>query len=221
MVNYNIMEAREETLNYLRYPIPRTPVSIVEYLKKEVNDFYPKTNKYRVVEKLRNKILDDLLKKNVIVRYTKEDEVWEVARKILNKKYESEGRSKPRKLKELYQINFFYLSPETQIYNLPVMKDINLNLTAMFYSFLEKKELENFFWNILNLFYCYSVDKNKGKIRVKIHSRKFNEKESRLLEKALNHTDEFEKIFKTFPLSPNLEEALRFIEKLQEDKIEY
>ncbi|MFW5895471.1 MAG: hypothetical protein ACOCT9_01875 [archaeon] len=215
MVNYNLIEAKERTLDYLRYPIPRTPVSIVEYLKKEVDDFYPKTSKYRVVEKLRNKVLKDLLENNVIVRYTREDEIWEAARTLLNKRYEQEGKPKPRKLKELYQINFFYLSSEAQIYNLPVFKDVNISLTAIFYRFLEEKRVENFFWNILNLFYSYSVDENKGKIRLKIHSKEFSDKESRILERSLNHLDEFEYIFKEFPFKPDPEEAIKFLDKIK------
>ncbi len=214
MVNYNINKAKKETLNYLRYPVPRTPVSIVRKLKEEVPDFYPNTNPYRVVNRIREKVLKDLLEKNLIVKYTEEDEIWDSARELLKKEYEKERKRKPRNLKELYQINFFYLSEESQFYNLPVLKDVNLNLTAMFYRFLEEKEIKNFFWKILNLFYCYNNEKNKGKIRVKIHSKGFNEKESKLLERALEYSDEVEPILEDFPFDSNIDEAVKFIKTL-------
>jgi len=218
MVNYNTMKARKETLNYLRHPVPRTPISIVRHLKSELEDFYPNTNGYRVVSRLKETVIEDLLDKNVVIKYTEEDDVWRTARELLNKEYESMNKSKPRKLTDLYQINFFYLSPETQIYNLPVLKDINLNLTAMFYRFLENKKVKNYFWNVLNLFYCYYNDENRGKIRVKIHGRQFSEKESRILDRALNHAEEFEELFEGFPFQPDPEEAIIFLERLQEER---
>lgn len=214
MVYFDRSRAREEALNYLQYPIPRTPVDIVRHLKEKLDNFYPNTNEYRVVKKLRENILNELVKNNIVIKYTQTDEEWPQARELLRKEYERSNRSKPRKLKSLYQINFLYLGRERIMRNLPKLKDVNLELTAMFYRFTQEKEIENYSLNLLNLFYCYDEEEYKGEIRMKVHGRQFTEKESRLLDRSLKHTDKFNRVFDELPFQPDIEKAVTFLEKL-------
>ncbi len=214
MVYFNKEEAKEKTLEYLRYPVPRTPISTTRYLKKELEDFYPNTEDYRATKKLKKHIIKDLEKRNLLVKYTKEDGNWERARELLRRHYESIDRPKPRKLTELYQINFFYLGKDSYIRKLPVLEEINLETVALMYRFIENKENQNYFWNILNLFYSYLQEEYKGKIRVKIHGSRFAEEESRALDRLLEHTDEMKDILNKLPFKPDIEKALKFIESI-------
>lgn len=214
MVHFDKEDAKGKVLEYLRYPVPRTPISIARYLKEEIDNFYPNTEDYRAVKKLKKHVLKDLEQKNLIVKYEENDSNWENARELLKRHYDSTGRSKPRKLSELYQINFFYLGNDARIYQLPVIKEINLDIVALMYRFVEERDEENFFWNILNLFYCYSKDEYKGKIRVKVHGPLFEEKESRILERLLDYTENMEGILDKIPFKPDIDRALEFLESI-------
>lgn len=214
MVYFNKEKAKKETLKYLRYPVPRTPISITRHLKKELDNFYPNTKDYRATEKLKKHILKELEEKNLIIKYTEQSENWETARELLRRHYESQDKPKPRKLSELYQINFFHLGKDTHVYKLPVIEQVNLETVALMYRFTEEKENKNYFWNILNLFYCYSKDEYKGKIRVKIHGSLFTEEESTALDRLLNHTENLEKVLNKLPFKPNIDKAIEFIETL-------
>lgn len=214
MVYFNKERVKEETLDYLRYPVPRTPISITRYLKKELDDFYPNTKDYRATKKLKKHILKELKEKNLILKYTENSVSWDSARELLRRHYDSINRTKPRKLTSLYQINFFYLGKDAEVYKLPVLKDVNLETVALMYRFTEEKETENYFWNILNLFYCYSRDEYKGRIRVKIHGSLFSEEESRTLERLLDHTEDMEEVLGRLPFEPSMENAMNFIESL-------
>lgn len=214
MVYFNKEKAKEKTLNYLRYPIPRTPVSVTRHLKKELKNFYPKTEDYRATKKTKKHILKPLNNKNLIIRYTDKEESWKDARELLKKHREARNKPKPRKLNELYQINFFYLGKDTYIYKLPKLKEINLEIVALLYNITQGEQNKNFFWNILNLFHCYSNEKYKGKIRVKIYGSQFTDKESKTLDKLLEYHNEMEKVLNKLPFKPDIERCQEFLEKL-------
>lgn len=213
MVYFSINEAKEKTLDFLRYPIPRTPIAITRYLKKELKNYYPNTKDYRTIKSLKENVLNELIENKLIVKYTEEDENWETARELIKRHCESTGKPKPRKLKELYQINLFYLGKDTEIYKLPVIKEVNVEIVALLYRFVEE-EKEFFFWNLLNLFYCYSKDEYKGKIRVKIHGRNFDEVESRALDRLLDYTEDMKNLLENIPFDPNIEKAIQFLDEL-------
>lgn len=214
MVYFDKSIAKEKTLDYLRYPVPRTPISIVRHLKKEVDNFYPKTNGYRVVKKLREEVLNDLINQGLILKYKEGDREWGTAKELIKREYEASSKTKPRKLKEVYQINFFYLSKDNLTYKLPVIKDVNIELTALLYRFMEEKEVKNFSLKLLNLFHCYDKEEYKGRIRMKIHGKRFNEKESRLLDRSLDHTSEIRKVLNELPFKPDISEAESFLDEL-------
>lgn len=214
MVYFNIYKAKKETIKFLRYPIPRTPIEISRHLKENLENFYPKTKDYRTIKSLKENVLNELIDRKLVVRYTEKDENWKIARKLINRHRENKGKPKPRKLTELYQINFFYIGKDTEIHKLPVIKEVNLELVALLYRFIEKEKNQPLFWNLLNLFYCYSKDEYKGKIRVKIHGRNFNENESKSLDRLLDHTEDLSKILDKIPFKPDIKKATTFLKKL-------
>ena len=150
MTNYNKFETGQKIIEFCRFPIPRTPTEIVNHLKKEVKDFYPKSRSNIVVRFLKQNHLEELVAKNILVEYFPSDSTWTSTRQLMKHFFKNQNLTVPRKVSALYQINFLYLQHTPHIYKLPVLRDINLDLITLFYPMIKDKKVDNFFWAVLN-----------------------------------------------------------------------
>ncbi|RLG22021.1 hypothetical protein DRN74_01250 [Candidatus Micrarchaeota archaeon] len=214
MVSYNLYEAEKIVLDFLRFPIPRTASQIAKQLRKELPSFYQKTGIYRTVKPLRENTLKPLLERGLILRYAVGEPFWKRARAVLRQHNLRVGGRKSRKVSELYQINFLYLGRSPMIYSLPTFPDINLDLVVLFFNFASLISRETYTWDILNLYLCYSDEKMRDEIRLKIHQLNFSEREVNILEKALDYYLEFAGFFSKFPFKANLDKALSLLEEI-------
>jgi hypothetical protein len=212
MVNYNEFEANQKIIEFCRFPIPRTATEIVRFLKKEVKDFYPKSRPDLIVRFLRQNHLEELVAKNILIEYSKEDQTWESMRKLMTHFFKNQNLTAPRKVSALYQINFLYLQHTPHIYKLPILKDINLDLITLFYPMIKDKKIDNFFWTVLN--FIYSCELERDKMKIELYRLNFSEKERGLLENFMNYSAEFKSFFQSFPFKPDADKAIEMLKAL-------
>ncbi len=211
MPHYNKEFIEREIINFCRFPVPRSPIEIVRYLKAKDLNFYKKTPNPQIVKFLRKDMLDNLVKKGILVKYDEKSLNWIKARKLLSY-YESRNKDKAsRKLTELYQINFFYLADSPLVLNIPILLDINLDIVALLYNLTRNKHFDNFFFELVNLLYCYDNLKIRDKIRIELYNLSFNEKEIGCFEKLFEYTNLMQEFFNLIPFNPNLQKALDFL----------
>jgi len=201
----------KDILDFCRFPVPRTPSGIILFLKSKRDDVYKNTPPSRAAALLRDRILDPLVTKNILVCYTPDSTQWPEARELLRQYCKSQGISPPRKLNELYQANFFYLSGDVTVL-LPPFPDINLDLTAMFSRFTSGNNMPDFTWQLLNLFQSYA--QNRDQIKMAMHRIEFDERELDVLERALNHHTALQPFFDSFPFRPDAEKAAAFLRRI-------
>jgi hypothetical protein len=209
MVNYNKFEVNQKIIEFCRFPIPRTPIEIVKFLKKEVKDFYPKSRPDLVVSFLRRNHLEELVAKNILVQYSKGEQNWESIRQLMKHFLKNQNLTTPRKVSSLYQINFLYLQHTPHIYKLPVLKDVNLDLITLFYPLIKDKKIDNFFWAVLN--FLYACDVERDKLKIELYRLNFNEKERNLLENFMKYSSDFKPFFQSFPFKPDVDKAIDFL----------
>ena len=212
MKKYNKFEANQKIIEFLRFPIPKTPTEITNHLKKEVENFYPKSRSDLVIGFLRRNHLDELLAKNIIVEYTGDETNWKSIRTLMKRYYNGQKAAPPRKVSSLFQINFLYLQHTPHIYKLPILKEINIDLTSLFYPLVQDRKIPNFFWEVLNLLYANEQDRDK--IKIGMYQLNFTEKEQLLLERFLGHSSDFNTFFQTFPFKPDTDKALELLKML-------
>jgi len=211
MTHYSLDAAKQELIEFCKYPIPRTGSDIVRILKSKVPNFYPKTTPKRVVKEIRKKIIEPLIKEGKIVEYTQKDEKFSYARKLLSLYFKNQARKSPRKIERLYQVNFLLLGDTYFLGKLPIVKEINLELCAMGYNFVKEKKIEGFAWKVINLLWCYSISGYRSKINIEIEKISFTDKEKDLLEKLLSHFSSFSQIYQQLPFNPSLQKATEFL----------
>lgn len=214
MVAYDLNQVENAVLDICRFPIPRTPIEIAKTLKKTVPSFYPRTDAARTVATLRANTLKPLEEKGLIVRYAPKLPQWARARRMLSYHHSKVPGKSPRKVAELYQINFLFLGKDSQIQRLPSLPEINLDLVILFYNFSELMRLPFYTWELINLFYSFSFPEHRDKIRIKLHQLNFTDRERSTLEKALEYYPEFSDYLGKFPFRPDPGRALQLLEKL-------
>lgn len=216
MSNYNKGLAKQRILEFCRFPVPRSRSEISNYLKLSVPGFYPKSNSHRVSLFIED-LIQDLANSGLIVDYTPNDSTWKNTRKLVSHYFNQNKRHSPRKLSKLYQTNIFCLAGSQYFSILPVIKDINLDLVALWYNFTKDKEtepqFENFFMQMLNLAYCCSFPEIKSKFRIEIYQLDFTERERGLLERIFDYSEKITSKF-NIPFSPNAAAALEFLRML-------
>jgi len=212
MTTYNKFETSQKIIEFCRFPIPRTPLEIVNHLKKEVKDFYPKSRPDLVVRFLRQNHLEELVAKNILVEYSIDDAIWKNIRVMMKHFHTSQNVAPPRKVSSLYQINFLYLQHTPHIYKLPVLKDINLDLITLFFPMIKDKKIDNFFWTVLN--FLYSCELERDKMKIELYRLNFNEKERGLLENFMKYSSEFKFFFQSFPFKPDADKAVELLRML-------
>lgn len=217
MVQYNLSNIEQKTIEFCRYPVPRTPIDIVRYLKMKDSNFYQKTPSEQVVKFLRRGVLDKLVEKNLLVKYNQNHKDWERARKLLSYYFSRQEGKQPRKVAELYQVNFLYLGNDSLVFNLPSFSEINLDATTLLYNLTKGKNYENFFLNFINLILCYKSIVLRDDLRMLIYRIDFSDNERKFLEKVLDVTStdkSMNSFFALFPFQPDAEKAKRFLMEL-------
>jgi len=209
---YNKFTANEKIIKFCRFPIPRTAIEVVKFLKNEVENFYPKSRPDLVIGFLRRNHFEELVAKNIIIEYSKNDLEWENIRAVMKHFLKNQGIAPPRKIFHLYQVNFLYLQHTPHIYKLPVLKDINFDLITLFFPLIKDKKIDNFFWNVLNL--LYSCELERDKLKIELYRLNFSEKERDLLEKFMNYSAEFKTFFQSFPFKPDSDKAIEMLRML-------
>jgi hypothetical protein len=215
MVWFDVNQAKEATLDYCRNPIPKTPSDITKQLQKKVAGFYKKSNPMKVVLFTRKYVLNPLVADGFLVRYTSlEGDAWYKSRGLLVDFSKKRKLPVPRKINELYQINFLYLvegSPQ-----LPLPKrlpkpdaELNLDLVVLLQRF---DKPPNYLWAMLNFFLSCSKKEDKERLRLYVYSLGLDEEMLDVFEKLFDYTDEY-KIYR-FPFKPDIEESEEFIGKL-------
>ena len=212
MVNYNEFEVNQKIIAFCRFPIPKSPIEIVRFLKKEVKNFYPKSRPDLVVAFLKRNHLEELVARNILVEYSLKDPSWPNTRAIMKHFYTSQNQSVPRRVSSLYQVNFLYLQHTPHIYKLPVLKEINQELITLFFPLIKDKKIDDFFWETLNFLLAY--DKERDKMKIALYKLNFSEKERTLLEQFTNYAPEFSTFFKSFPFKPDSDKAIELLKGL-------
>jgi hypothetical protein len=212
MANYNEFEANQKIIAFCRFPIPKSPMEIVRFLKKEMASFYPKSRPDLVVAFLKRNHLEELVARNLLVEYSMKDPGWSNIRAVMKHFYTGQNLTPPRKVSSLYQINFLYLQHTPHIYKLPVFKDINLDLITLFYPLIKDRKIDNFFWEILN--FIYSCEKERDKMKIALYQLNFSERERELLEKFMSYSPEFSQFFESFPFKPDSDRAVELLKAL-------
>jgi hypothetical protein len=212
MTTYNKFEVNQKIIEFCRFPIPHSPLEIVRFLKKEVKNFYPKSRPDLIVGFLRKNHLDELVAKNILVEYSLKDPNWKNTRALMKHFYTNQNLTPPRKVSALYQINFLYLQHTPHIYQLPVFKDINLDLITLFYPLSNGKKIQNFLWEILN-FIC-SCEKERDRMKIELYKLNFSDKERELLEGFMKYSPEFNSFFESFPFKPDSDRAVELLKQL-------
>ncbi len=210
------LEIEQKIVEFCSNPIPRTPIEIVRYLKALYPEFYPKTPDKLVVKFLRKKFLEKLCKKQFIVKYLHRDLLFNKSRKLLSYYLKKANvKKKPRKLTELYQVNFFYLKPSKILLKFPAIPEINLDAVTIMHKWFRQTKTENFGLELANLLMCYESPSLRDEIRIKLYSLPFKEYDKELFEKLLEviiSNEEVRKLLDSIPFSPNLDKALDFLE---------
>ncbi len=209
MTNYNRFETNQKIIEFCRFPIPRTSTELVNHLKKEVQDFYPKSRPDLVVKFLKRNHIEELVAKNILVEYSQSDSSWKSTRQLMKHFFKNQNLTAPRKIPSLFQINFLYLQHTPHIYKLPILREINLDLITLFYPIIKDKKIDNFFWNVLN--FLYSCESERDKLKIELYRLNFSEKERDLLEKFMNYSSEFKTFFQSFPFKPDADKAIDFL----------
>ena len=212
MVNYNEYEVNQKIIAFCRFPIPKSPIEIVRFLKKEVKNFYPKSRPDLIVAFLKRNHLEELVARNILVEYSLKDPSWPNTRAIMKHFYTSQNQSVPRRVSSLYQVNFLYLQHTPHIYKLPVLKEINQELITLFFPLIKDKKIDDFFWETLNFLLAY--DKERDKMKIALYKLNFSEKERTLLEQFTNYAPEFSTFFKSFPFKPDSDKAIELLKGL-------
>jgi len=212
MTMYQKFAASEKIIEFCRFPIPRTPIEIIKVLKKEVQNYYPKSRPDVIMPFLRKNHLEELIAKNILVQYSINDSNWKNIRAVMKHFYTNQNITLPRKISSLYQVNFLYLQHTPHIYKLPVLKDINFDLIAIFYPFIKDKKIDNFFWAVLN--FLYSCELERDKMKIELYRLNFSEKERGLLENFMNYSVEFKPFFQSFPFKPDSDKAIEMLRAL-------
>jgi hypothetical protein len=214
VVRYNKSKIESEVLNFCKFPVPRTSVEIVRYLKARDLSFYPKTEASQVVKFLKRDILDDLVDSGLILRYNSKQPQFERARKLLAYYYSKQPNVSPRKVQLLYQANFLNLGEDNFFKTLPTFPEINLDVTALLYNLTKDKSFENFSFELINLIYCYLDPDNKDKIRLSLYTLDFTERERELIEKILEYNNIMQEFCNSIPMKPDVDRALDFLKSL-------
>jgi len=212
MVNYNEFEVNQKIIAFCRFPIPKSPIEIVRFLKKEVKNFYPKSRPDLVVAFLKRNHLEELVARNILVEYSLKDPSWPNTRAVMKHFYTSQNQSVPRRVSSLYQVNFLYLQHTPHIYKLPVLREINQELITLFFPLIKDKKIDDFFWETLNFLLAY--DKERDKMKIALYKLNFSEKERTLLEQFTNYAPEFSTFFKSFPFKPDSDKAIELLKGL-------
>jgi hypothetical protein len=212
MTTYNKFAASEKIIEFCRFPIPRPPIEIIKFLKKEVQNYYPKSRPDVIMPFLRKNHLEELIAKNILVQYSINDSNWKNIRAVMKHFYTNQNITLPRKISSLYQINFLYLQHTPHIYKLPILKDINFDLIAIFYPLIKDKKIDNFFWAMLN--FLYSCELERDKMKIELYKLNFSEKERGLLENFMNYSTEFKSFFQSFPFKPDADKAIEMLRAL-------
>ena len=213
MVSYFKDKINEEIIEFCRFPIPRTPIQIINHLKKSDSKFYQKTEASRVVSFLREKYLKNLEYNGILIKYNLDSKQWKRARYMVKYHYSKSPEKSPRKLTELYQINFLYLKGNPEIGKLPAFSDINLDLVVLFYNFLNVSDIKFYTYELLNLFYSYSIPEHRDKIRIQLYQLNFSEREQNILERALDYHPDFKEFFDELPFRPDPDRAIQLLTK--------
>lgn len=218
MVHYDLAHAEHGALEFTRFPVPRTSSDIVRALKINDRDFYARTPPAQAVKFLRRDVLEPMVEKNFILRYSADDrEAWSRARSLLSYYYSRQDRPSPRKVTELYQANFLYFADDSLAFRLPSFKDVNLDACALLFNHVRKKKFEHFGMDMLNLIQCYSNASMRDRVRIEIYRLSFEEKEKSTLLRTLDITSSshlVQEFFNNFPFQPNLQKSLDFMTTL-------
>jgi len=214
MTHYSKDIAKQEIVEFCKYPIPRTGSDIVRILKNKVRNFYPKTTPKRIVKDIYEKLLQPLINQGYIIEYNIKDPEFQYARKLVSLYFKNQIRKSPRKIEKLYQVNFLLLGDPKFLDNLPTIKSINLQMCAMAYNFVKEKKINNFTWKLINLLWCYSIPGFRSKINVEIEKVNFTEKEKDLLVSLLNNYNNFAHLYNELPFNASLQKAVEFLLEL-------
>jgi len=218
MSNYNKNKILNEIIEFCRFPVPKTAIDIVRFIKYNNSNFYAKTPDKLVVKFLRKNFLDYLVEKGILVKYSPDFDYWAKVRKFLSF-YESKNKNKvTRKVNELYQINFFYFKNNSFLFKLPVLKEVNLDLVVLFYNLLKNiksEEFENFSFELINLLMIYRNEKFRDKLRLKIYDLNLEDKEINSFEKIFEYSLYMNEFFNKIPFKPYYEKGINFLEKLK------
>ena len=205
---FNEELARQEALRFCSHYSPRTLASIGARLKRAVPGFYPKTDASKLGKQLR-RLLAPLVASNLLLVYKPENKVWARAREMATKAAKARGESPPRNVRELYQTNFLYLTPDPSlpVLSLPKPKqEMNFELCALMHRFRKPKK---YTWEMLNLLMCASDKRKKDDLRIHLYMLPFDYNEIELLESVLDFGVEFASL--SFPFRPDINEAKGFL----------
>ena len=213
MVSFNLQKAEQEVLKYCSYIAPRAPVNIARFLKTSVPGFYEKSNPSKIVSRMENSVLNRLVERGLLVKYTSADtKLWQEIKEMVIKTATIQNLPVPRGVTRYYHTHFMYsISSEyPELASLPpIRKDMNFNLVGLMKRF---PKTPSYSWDMLNLLLSSADKKQRDDMRIHLYTLPFDYNEIEFLENVLEYGNDF--IGYKFPFKPDVEEAKEFLTKL-------
>ena len=210
MPHYSVSQAKEKAIGFCKSAIPKNRTEIVNYLRKEIEGFYPKSHPSHIIKYVERDVLLPLEEDGFLVSYIPGEAAWKKAGELVRHESKRRGVGGRGKINKLYQTNFLYWGRPGQlptIYRLPKpKKEMNLDLAVFLHRFHKPP---NYTWEMINLLMSASVKKQRDDLRIHLYVLPFDYNEVELLERVLEFGEDFKNL--NFPFRANIDEAKGFL----------
>jgi hypothetical protein len=192
-------------LNLLKTPVPLTPTELVEQ-----SGIYKKDKKTPSL--LYSRYLKPLIFMNLVFEYKPDMIVWSDVISLIKYRRRELGAKIPRKIEKVFQIHFLYLLSDFSFIIKPPLfsPENNFYMCLLVHKHLYGKEIEEPFWNFVNLFLSYIH--HPETVVQKIYEIPFYEHEREVLLNVLEESKDVSDWIGSLPFKPDLDKALEFLE---------